>query len=80
MIMKIGAATRKLVKNQHTWFRDDGAFLWVDNSAPEEDVLRLILGEIEKPEHQGRGRSGGGLQCFASGCRPWGRFGAVDKH
>lgn len=30
MILDIAAATRRLVRSQNTWFRDDNMFLWVD--------------------------------------------------
>ncbi len=49
------------MRNQHTWFRDDGAFKWVDNSAAEEEVVAQILAEIERPEHQGMDGLVGGL-------------------
>jgi len=53
LILKIGTATRKLVKNQHTWFRDDAIFKWVENTAPMEEVVSHILREIERPQHEG---------------------------
>ena len=53
LLNRVGSATRRLVKNQHTWFRDDGAFRWVDNGAPAEDVVGLILAEVGKPAHEG---------------------------
>ncbi|KAI8466279.1 MAG: IPP transferase-domain-containing protein [Monoraphidium minutum] len=53
LIRKIGVSTRKLVKAQHTWFRDDAAFKWVDAAGPEGEALGEILAELEKPQHEG---------------------------
>jgi tRNA dimethylallyltransferase len=51
--MAVGSATRGLVKQQHTWFRDDGDFKWVDASASTDDVVDAILREVDKPRHEG---------------------------
>ena len=54
LVFAIGTATRKLVKSQHTWFRDDALFRWVDAAAAApEAVADFILAEVAKPEHEG---------------------------
>ena len=53
-------------------FRGDGAFKWVNNSAPQEEVLAEIMAELGKPRHEG-GRTPARARACADGARrDWG--------
>lgn len=53
LVRDIQAASRKLCHRQMVWFRDDQLFKWVDATAGEDAVLRQILEEWERPQHEG---------------------------
>eukprot|EP00879_Flechtneria_rotunda_P024197 GHRR01025645.1.p1 GENE.GHRR01025645.1~~GHRR01025645.1.p1 ORF type:complete len:151 (+),score=47.43 GHRR01025645.1:594-1046(+) len=54
LIYDIATASRNLVKNQTTWFRDDSMFRWVDVGGRDtDDTLQTVLTELDKPQHEG---------------------------
>ncbi|WIA19790.1 hypothetical protein OEZ85_005701 [Tetradesmus obliquus] len=54
LILDIATASRNLVKNQTTWFRDDDLFRWLEvGGRSTEDVLSELLAELAKPQHEG---------------------------
>ena len=55
-------ATHKLVRNQMTYFRDDGSYRWLEleSGVTSEQASRWILERLGEPSHQGGCGSGSG--------------------
>eukprot|EP00878_Enallax_costatus_P043996 GHUV01052132.1.p1 GENE.GHUV01052132.1~~GHUV01052132.1.p1 ORF type:complete len:379 (+),score=154.70 GHUV01052132.1:476-1612(+) len=54
MILDVATASRNLVKNQTSWFRDDDLFRWLEvGGCDTEDVVLELLSQLNRPQHEG---------------------------
>jgi hypothetical protein len=60
MVREVQAASRKLCHHQISWFRDDGAFRWVDAAQGEAAAVEEVLERWGRAGHEGEGQRGAG--------------------
>ena len=58
LLLDIATASRNLVKNQTTYFRDEPLFHWVEAS-DADDAFQEVWGSVSSEIHAGERRMGG---------------------